>query len=111
MTMRAPLTDLPILLDDVSLIAGGVTILDRISLAVTAGSPTVLVGPNGAGKTTLLRLIMGLLPPMHGRVTWGVPSTVPPPTPSATGRPSRSRSARIASRASAVAAASPATTP
>ena len=32
--MRAPLTDLPIVLEDVSLIAGGVTILDRISLAV-----------------------------------------------------------------------------
>ena len=71
MTMRAPLTDLPIVLEDVSLIAGGVTILDRISLAVAAGSPTVLVGPNGAGKTTLLRLIMGLVPPLHGRVTWG----------------------------------------
>jgi tungstate transport system ATP-binding protein len=71
MTMRAPLTDLPIVLEDVSLIAGGVTILDRISLAVAAGSPTVLVGPNGAGKTTLLRLIMGLAPPTHGRVTWG----------------------------------------
>ena len=57
--MRAPLTDLPIVLEDVSLIAGGVTILDRISLAIAAGSPTVLVGPNGAGKTTLLRLHHG----------------------------------------------------
>src|SRR5262245_39807432 len=66
-----PVTDLPIVLEDVSFSAGGVTILERISLALVAGSPTVLIGPNGAGKTTLLRLIMGLIPPTRGRVTWG----------------------------------------
>ena len=71
MTMRAPVTDLPIVLEDVSFAAGGVTILDRISLALTVGAPTVLIGPNGAGKTTLLRLIMGLIPPTRGCVTWG----------------------------------------
>src|SRR6516165_6560454 len=60
-----------IVLEDVSVSAGGVTILDRISLALVAGSPTVLIGPNGAGKTTLLRLVMGLIPPTRGRVTWG----------------------------------------
>jgi tungstate transport system ATP-binding protein len=69
--MRAPVTDLPIVLEDVSFSAGGVTILDRISLVLVAGSPTVLIGPNGAGKTTLLRLVMGLIPPTRGRVTWG----------------------------------------
>jgi tungstate transport system ATP-binding protein len=66
-----PVTDLPIVLEDVSFSVGGVTILDRISLTLVAGSPTVLIGPNGAGKTTLLRLIMGLIPPTRGRVTWG----------------------------------------
>ncbi len=70
-TMRAPVTDLPIVLEDVSFSAGGVTILERISLALAAGPPTVLIGPNGAGKTTLLRLIMGLIAPTRGRVTWG----------------------------------------
>jgi len=69
--MRAPVTDLPIVLEDVSFSAGGVTILDRISLVLVAGSPTVLIGPNGAGKTTLLRLVMGLIAPTRGRVTWG----------------------------------------
>src|SRR6516164_1158050 len=69
--MRAPVTDLPIVLEDVSFSAGGVIILDRISLVLVAGSPTVLIGPNGAGKTTLLRLIMGLIPPTRGRVSWG----------------------------------------
>src|SRR5207247_2054588 len=50
---------------------GAVLILDRISLVLVAGSPTVLIGPNGAGKTTLLRLVMGLIAPTRGRVTWG----------------------------------------
>ena len=78
MTMRAPVTDLPIMLEDVSFVAGGVTIVDRISLELAAGSPTVLIGPNGAGKTTLLRLIMGLVAPTQGRVTWGGRENVAP---------------------------------
>ena len=71
MTMRAPVSDLPILLEDVSVAVGAVTILAPISLALAAGAPTVLIGPNGAGKTTLLRLAMGLVAPSRGRVTWG----------------------------------------
>src|SRR5262249_57217560 len=45
--------------------------LERISLVLVAGSRTVLIGPNGAGKTTLLRIMMGLIPPTRGGVTWG----------------------------------------
>ncbi|MBV8700015.1 MAG: ATP-binding cassette domain-containing protein [Bradyrhizobium sp.] len=69
--MRAPVTDLPLVLDQVSLDAGGAKILDRASLTITAGAPTLIVGPNGAGKTSLLRLCMGLLSPSAGAVTWG----------------------------------------
>jgi tungstate transport system ATP-binding protein len=69
--MRAPATDLPISLDDVSIRARGVTILDRVKLTLEAGPPTLLIGPNGSGKTTLLRVAMGLLTPSGGRVTWG----------------------------------------
>jgi tungstate transport system ATP-binding protein len=71
MSMRAPITNLPILLDDVSFAVRGVTILDRINLALLPGAPTVVIGPNGAGKTTLLRLAMGLIDPTSGRATWG----------------------------------------
>jgi tungstate transport system ATP-binding protein len=71
MTMRAPLSDLPIELKDVSFGVRGVTILDRVSIAFEPGPPTVLIGPNGAGKTTLLRLAMGLFRPSRGHVTWG----------------------------------------
>ena len=69
--MRAEPSNLPILLDEVSLRAGATTILDRVSLAIPAGAPTVLVGPNGAGKTSLIRLGMALAEPSSGRLTWG----------------------------------------
>src|SRR5215470_473773 len=71
MSMRAPLTELPIVLDEVAVTIGDLAILDGISLTLAAGTPTVLVGPNGSGKTTLLRLAMGLRKPSRGRVTWG----------------------------------------
>jgi tungstate transport system ATP-binding protein len=76
--MRAPETDLPIVFDGVTVRAGVVTILDRISLQFEAGAPTVLIGPNGSGKTTLLRAAMGLMPPAAGRITWGGRDHVPP---------------------------------
>jgi tungstate transport system ATP-binding protein len=78
MTMRAPATDLPILLEEASFAVRDVSILDRVSLALEYGQPTVFVGPNGAGKTTLLRLAMGLFRPSTGRVTWGGREHVPP---------------------------------
>ncbi len=76
--MRAPATDLPIKLDDVSLLARELTILDRVSLILGAGQPTVLIGPNGSGKTSLLRIAMGLTPPSRGRLTWNGQADVPP---------------------------------
>ena len=69
--MRAPSSDLPLVLDDVSLQAGSTTILNRLSLTIMPGAPTLIVGPNGAGKTSLLRLCMGLCAPTTGSVSWG----------------------------------------
>ena len=69
--MRAPSSDLPLVVEDVSLQAGATMILDRLSLAITPGAPTLIVGPNGAGKTSLLRLCMGLATPSAGRISWG----------------------------------------
>jgi tungstate transport system ATP-binding protein len=78
MTMRAPSSELPIEFDKVTLTAGGVTILDDVSLSFSAGPPTVLIGPNGSGKSTLLRLAMGLLAPSRGRITFCGLEDVPP---------------------------------
>ena len=65
--MRMLAADLPIVLRDVSVIAREVAILDRVSLELMPGAPTVLIGPNGAGKTTLLRVAMGLVEPSARR--------------------------------------------
>jgi tungstate transport system ATP-binding protein len=71
MIMRVGASDLPIRLESVGVRSRGITILDRITLQIEAGPPTVLIGPNGSGKTTLLRTAMGLVKPTQGRITWG----------------------------------------
>jgi tungstate transport system ATP-binding protein len=76
--MRAPSTDLPLMLEDVSLLAREVAILDHVTLQFSPGAPTVLIGPNGSGKTSLMRVAMGLVPPSSGRVLYGGRSDVPP---------------------------------
>jgi tungstate transport system ATP-binding protein len=58
--------------NEVSVVIGNVTLLDRLTLTLGPGQPTVVIGPNGSGKTTLLRAAMGLIAPDHGRIT-GVP--------------------------------------
>jgi iron complex transport system ATP-binding protein len=39
------------------------------SLSVGPGEAVCVLGPNGSGKTTLFRTLLGLLPPLAGRVT------------------------------------------
>ena len=62
MTMRAPATDLPIVLDDVERCTRAASRSSSGFRSRSApGAPTVLIGPNGSGKTTLLRVAMGLI--------------------------------------------------
>lgn len=61
---------LPLRLSDVSFVAGGRTIIDRVSLDLEAGSSTIVLGANGAGKSVLMRLMHGLLAPSSGSVSW-----------------------------------------
>ena len=44
--------------------------LDDISLTIKKGEKIAIVGENGSGKTTLVSVIMNLLQPSVGRVTW-----------------------------------------
>jgi len=45
-------------------------VLFGVSLEVRAGECVALIGRNGVGKTTTMRSIMGLTPPLQGRVRW-----------------------------------------
>jgi tungstate transport system ATP-binding protein len=75
MNMRERASDLPMTFIEASIVVREVTILDRITLTVTSGAPTILIGPNGSGKTTLLRAATGLTPLSSGRITWGTHDT------------------------------------
>jgi len=47
---------------------GGVTAVDRVSMAVGRGEIVGLIGPNGAGKTTLFNCIAGTVRPTTGQI-------------------------------------------
>jgi ABC-type multidrug transport system fused ATPase/permease subunit len=60
-----------IVLDDVSYTypAAPMAALSGVSLVIRRGESLGIVGHTGAGKSTLVDLILGLLPPTHGRIT------------------------------------------
>jgi len=51
-----------IALEDVTVVRGGQTLLQDVSMHIHCGQLTVLIGQNGAGKTTLIRSLLGEIP-------------------------------------------------
>lgn len=49
----------------------GRTVVDRLDLSVQPGDYLCIVGENGSGKSTLVKGLLGLIPPVQGRVTYG----------------------------------------
>ncbi|AWB94887.1 multidrug ABC transporter ATP-binding protein [Agromyces badenianii] len=49
-----------IIVEDLTVVRGGVTALDHLSLAVPRGRIVGLLGPSGSGKTSLMRAIVGV---------------------------------------------------
>ncbi|HEV7454267.1 MAG TPA: ATP-binding cassette domain-containing protein, partial [Candidatus Saccharimonadales bacterium] len=45
--------------NNVVIVRGATTALDRVSFTITPGKITGLIGPSGSGKTTLMRAIVG----------------------------------------------------
>lgn len=57
-----------IICHDLTLGYGGTPVLSALRFSVAAGDYLVILGENGAGKTTLCKAILGLVPPIAGRV-------------------------------------------
>jgi ABC-type Mn2+/Zn2+ transport system ATPase subunit len=62
------MNDALITLDDLSIGYNGQPVLSGISLSIARNSFTAIIGANGSGKSTLLKTLIGLLPPLAGRI-------------------------------------------
>jgi iron complex transport system ATP-binding protein len=63
--------DLIVELENLSCGYGDSIVVDDVSAKVSSGEIFCLLGPNGIGKTTLFKTILGLIPPIGGRVFIG----------------------------------------
>jgi len=59
-----------LVLSHVSRAFGDVAAVRDVSFTVAPGTTFGLLGPNGAGKTTTMRMLLGILLPDAGTVTW-----------------------------------------
>jgi ABC-type Mn2+/Zn2+ transport system ATPase subunit len=54
--------------DNLSIGYHGEPLLSNISLSIGRGSFTAILGANGSGKSTMLKTILGLIPPVAGKL-------------------------------------------
>ena len=66
---------------DVHKTFASVRAVDGVSLRVDEGELVALLGPNGAGKTTLIRMLIGLILPDAGEVSYRVDGRPAPKLP------------------------------
>ncbi|MBB4826543.1 ABC-2 type transport system ATP-binding protein [Sporosarcina luteola] len=59
-----------LLLNNVTKKFGDFTAVDKLDLTVQEGTMYGFLGANGAGKTTTFRMVLGLLTPNEGTITW-----------------------------------------
>jgi ABC-type multidrug transport system ATPase subunit len=59
--------------EEISHAYGDLRVLEEVSVSLTPGQVVALVGPNGSGKTTLVRILVGLLTPTAGAVSYSGP--------------------------------------
>lgn len=57
-----------LVVNNVSVLLGGVKVLDKVSFTAAKGSVTALIGPSGSGKSTLASVITGERSPTEGSV-------------------------------------------
>ena len=98
--MRAPLSLLPLRLEDVVFAVGGAPHRRRrLARRSSADSRTMILGPNGAGKSVLLRLCHGLLQPTSGTIDWNSPELAGRAAPAGDGVPAAGAAAALGARA------------
>ena len=57
-----------IILDNLSIGYNNQPVFSGISLSIARAGYTAILGANGSGKSTLLKTLLGLLPPVSGRI-------------------------------------------
>jgi len=57
-------------LSNIKKVFGKLTALDDVTLSVKEGETLILLGTSGCGKSTILKIILGLVEPDHGEVTF-----------------------------------------
>jgi ATP-binding cassette subfamily B protein len=57
-------------MSNVSLAFGDKEVLKKVSFEALGGTTTAIIGPTAAGKTQMLYVLIGLLPPTSGTVTY-----------------------------------------
>ena len=62
------MNDALITLDNLSIGYNGQPVMSGISLSIARDRFTAILGANGSGKSTLLKTMLGLLPPVAGRI-------------------------------------------
>jgi len=71
------MSDSIITLDNLAIGYDGQAVLAGISLAIARDSFTALLGANGTGKSTLLKTLLGLQPPVSGKIQIGANGVKP----------------------------------
>jgi ABC-type Mn2+/Zn2+ transport system ATPase subunit len=62
------MTDSIIQLVDLGIGYNGQTVLSGVNIEIARSSFTAILGANGTGKSTLLKTLLGLIPPVSGRI-------------------------------------------
>lgn len=71
MNRTATFVKIPLLtFDNLAVGYEGRSVLSGITLSLDAGTFTGLLGRNGCGKSTLLRTLLGIIPPVSGRMSF-----------------------------------------
>lgn len=67
------MNDIILSLKNVSLSLDNVQVLSNVSIDIRKGDFIGIIGPNGGGKTSLVKLMLGLLKPDNGTVSYHIP--------------------------------------